>query len=256
LKAVILAGGMGTRISEETVVRPKPMVEIGGMPIIWHIMKYLSCYEIDEFIVCSGYKSSIIKDFFLNLRYYQSDLTINCNDGTVSVQDNDGDNWKVTIIDSGMDVATGGRILSAKKYLLNESFLLTYGDGVSNVNVDLLVKEHNQRGNLATVTAVKPKGRYGHLFVQDHKVESFIEKKPESETWINGGFFILEPECLTYIDDIYTPWEQGPMQKLAEEGELNAYLHTGFWQSMDTLRERNYLEEIWNSGQAPWKIWK
>ncbi len=247
---------MGTRISEETVVRPKPMVEIGGMPIIWHIMKYLSCYGINDFIVCSGYKSSIIKDFFLNLHYYQSDITINSGDGKVSLQDSNPDNWKVTIIDSGVDVATGGRILSAKRYLRSESFLLTYGDGVSNVDVDLLVKEHNQRGNLATVTAVKPKGRYGHLFVQDHKVESFVEKNPESDTWINGGFFILEPQSLSYIDDLNTPWEQGPMQKLAEAGELNAYLHSGFWQSMDTLRERNYLEEVWNSGQAPWKIWK
>ena len=255
MKAVILAGGLGTRISEETALRPKPMVEVGGMPIIWHIMKHLSCYDINEFIICSGYKSSLIRDFFLNIRYYQNDITINCREGTVSLEQKEVDPWKVTIVDSGLNVATGGRILSVRNYLENGDFLMTYGDGVANIDIRALQEQHKIRGNLATVTAVKPKGRYGHLFVQEHRVENFLEKSSEFESWINGGYFILNPKCLDYIPDFDTAWELGPMQRLAKEKELAAFLHTGFWQSMDTLREKNYLEDLWNSGAAPWKTW-
>lgn len=255
MKAVILAGGLGTRISEETALRPKPMVEVGGMPIMWHIMKYLSYFEINEFIICSGYKSALIRDFFLNIRYYQRDITIDCREGSVNLNQREIDPWKVTIVDSGLNVATGGRLLSVRNYLEKDDFLMTYGDGVSNIDIYALQEEHKRRGNLATVSAVKPKGRYGHLFVQEHRVENFLEKSPELESWINGGYFILNPKCLDYIPDSNTAWEQGPMQKLAEDKELTAFLHTGFWQSMDTLREKNYLDELWNSGAAPWKIW-
>jgi len=255
MKAVILAGGLGTRISEETVVRPKPMVEVGGMPIIWHIMKYLSCYEINEFIICSGYKSMIIRDFFLNLHYYRNDITIDCSEGTVNFKHNEIEPWKVTIVDSGLNVATGGRLLSVRSYLGKDDFLMTYGDGLSNIDINALREEHFRRENLATVSAVKPKGRYGHLFVHENRVENFLEKNSEFESWINGGYFILNPKCLDYIPDSDTAWEQVPMQKLAEDRELTAFLHTGFWQSMDTLREKNYLEDLWNSGAAPWKIW-
>ncbi len=255
MKAVILAGGLGTRLSEETMVRPKPMVEIGDMPIVWHIMKHLSHYGIKEFIICAGYKSSLIRDFFLNFRFYHSDIQIDCQRGNVQLLTKELEEWKVTIVDSGIDTSTGGRLLSIKEYIKDEDFLMTYGDGLSNVNICRLIEEHQKRETLATVTAVKPKGRYGHLFVQDGKVESFHEKDADAESWINGGYFILNPQCLDFIEDSNTHWEQGPMQKLAASKQLSAFMHSGFWQSMDTLREKLYLEELWNSGNAPWKVW-
>lgn len=257
MKAVILAGGFGTRISEESGVRPKPMVEIGGRPILWHIMKNLSTYGIKDFIILCGYKSHMIKDYFANYHLHKSDVTFDLGTHSMLVHKNGAEDWKVTLLETGENTMTGGRIKKAKDYLGNESFLLTYGDGVADVDINKLVEFHKSNKTLATVTAVQPGGRFGVLSFKGNspKVAGFREKDHNDGGWINGGFMILESEVLDLIDDDSTVFEQGPMKQLAAIGKLQAYFHNGFWQCMDTLRDKNLLESLWNVNKAPWKIW-
>jgi glucose-1-phosphate cytidylyltransferase len=259
MKAVILAGGLGTRISEETNIKPKPMVEVGGMPILWHIMKLYSHYGINEFIICCGYKGYIIKEFFSNYFLHSSDVTFDLKSNTTSYHKSKTEPWKVTLIDTGEQTMTGGRIKKIEKYLdANEDFCLTYGDGVSDINIPSLLKFHNDSKKLATVTAVVPPGRFGSLELSDKNiVRSFIEKPLGDGAYINGGFFVLNKKALDFIgdDSDLILWEKEPLQKLANNNQLAAYKHNGFWQPMDTLREKNILEELWVSGKAPWKIW-
>lgn len=253
-KCVILAGGLGTRLAEETDVKPKPMVEIGGYPMIWHIMKIYYHYGIREFIVCLGYKGYVIKDFFL--RYYErlSDITIDLNRNDVTFHDNLLEPWKITLVDTGEATMTGGRIKRIAKYLEDEDFFCTYGDGVADINIDALLQAHRDSGCLATVTAVRPPGRFGALEFSQNRVIAFQEKPSGDGAWINGGFFVLSPEVISYIEDDETLWEQEPMQFLVKRSQLNAYFHPGFWHPMDTLRDKRYLEKLWQEG-APWKIW-
>ncbi len=257
MKALILAGGFGTRISEESGIRPKPMVEIGGKPILWHIMKIYSSYGINDFVILCGYKSHVIKEYFANYPLYNSDVTFDIANHTQIIHKNDSENWKVTLIETGEDTLTGGRIKRAKEYIGDETFCLTYGDGVADINIDELVKFHKKNGTKATVTAVQPTGRFGvfNLQADEIKVASFREKEAVDGGWINGGFFVLEPSILDYIVDDSTVWEQDPMKVLANEGNLSSFKHSGFWQCMDTLRDKNYLEELWEKGEAPWKNW-
>ena len=257
MKAVILAGGYGTRISEETGVKPKPMVEIGDKPILWHIMKIYSAHGINDFIICLGYKGLIIKEYFSNYWLYMSDITIDMQNNKTGVHQNGTDPWKVTLIDTGEKTMTGGRLKRVKEYLDNETFCLTYGDGVADVDITKLVKFHRQQKVLATLTAVQPPGRYGSFrFDSDNtKISHFYEKPSGDGAWINGGFFVLEPNVLNYIDGDSTFFEKEPLETLAQEGMLSAYRHTGYWQAMDTLRDKMVLEEIWQTGNAPWKIW-
>lgn len=257
MKALILAGGFGTRISEESGIRPKPMVEIGGKPILWHIMKIYSSYGINDFVILCGYKSHVIKEYFANYPLYNSDVTFDIANHTQIIHKNDSENWKVTLIETGEDTLTGGRIKRAKEYIGDETFCLTYGDGVADINIDELVKFHKKNGTKATVTAVQPTGRFGvfNLQADEIKVASFREKEAVDGGWINGGFFVLEPSILDYIVDDSTVWEQDPMKVLANEGNLSSFKHSGFWQCMDTLRDKNYLEELWQKGEAPWKNW-
>jgi glucose-1-phosphate cytidylyltransferase len=257
LKAVILAGGFGTRISEESGIKPKPMVEIGGRPILWHIMKHLSAHGVNEFIVLCGYKSHIIKEYFANYSLYRSDVTFDVANHSMHVHKNGAENWKVTLVETGDNTMTGGRIKKAKEYIGDETFILTYGDGVSDVDIKKLIEFHRKHKRLGTVTAVQPGGRFGVLSVKGNsKVTGFREKSKEDGGWVNGGYLVLEPEVLDYIDGDATVWEQEPMKKLASEGNLKAYFHEGFWQCMDTLRDKNLLESFWQSGKAPWKIWR
>lgn len=257
MKAVILAGGFGTRISEESGVRPKPMVEIGGRPILWHIMKHLSSYGIKDFVVLCGYKSHMIKDYFANYHLHKSDVTFDLGTHSMLVHKNGAEDWKVTLLETGENTMTGGRIKRAKEYLGNESFILTYGDGVSDVDVEKLIEFHKANKSMATVTAVQPGGRFGVLSFRGNspKVAGFREKDQSDGGWINGGFMVIEPEVLDLIDDDSTIFEQGPMKHLAAIGKLQAYFHNGFWQCMDTLRDKNLLESLWNANKAPWKIW-
>lgn len=257
MKAVILAGGYGTRISEESTIRPKPMVNIGEMPIIWHIMKIYSYYNINEFIVCCGYKGCVIKEYFANYYLNLSDVTFDLINNKMIIHKNQVEPWKVTLVDTGLDSMTGGRLKQVKEYLDNETFCLTYGDGVADVDITGLVKFHRQQKVLATLTAVQPPGRYGSFrFNGDKtKISHFYEKPSGDGAWINGGFFVLEPDALNYIDSDRTFWEKEPLEKLAQEGKLAAYRHTGYWQAMDTLRDKMVLEEIWQTGNAPWKVW-
>lgn len=255
MKAVILAGGLGTRISEETYIKPKPMVEIGNKPILWHIMKIYSLYGINDFIICCGYKSFLIKNYFTNYFYYNSDVTVDIQKNNISVHNHNAEPWKVTLIDTGDDTGTGGRLKRVKNHLENETFCFTYGDGVSDIDIKKLIDFHKKQKTLATVTAVQPPGRYGYMDISSEKVSSFIEKPHGDGGWINGGFFILEPAVINYIPDDFTNWEREPLEKLAKEGQLNAYKHHGFWQAMDTLRDKNLLENLWDSGKAPWKKW-
>lgn len=256
MKVVILAGGRGSRLSEETISRPKPLVEIGNMPIIWHIMKTYSYYNFNEFIVCSGYKSYMLKEWFVNCFLHTSDICVDLSKNKVEIlNDTKKENWKISIIDTGLDTQTGGRIKRIEKYV-NETFMLTYGDGLSNINLNELVSFHKKHGKLATVTAVQPVGRFGVLDLENEKVKKFLEKPPGDNTWINGGFFVLEPNIFNYIEGDLTIWEREPLEKLAIDGELMAYKHSGFWRPMDKLKDRLDLEELWNSGKAPWKIWK
>lgn len=258
MKAVILAGGYGTRISEESSVRPKPMVEIGGKPILWHIMKIYSTYGINEFIVCLGYKGEVIKDYFANYHLRKSDVTFDLGKHTKEIHKNGAENWKVTLVETGEKTMTGGRLKKVKNYIGNETFCMTYGDGVSNVNIKKLIDFHKNQKVLATVTAVQPPGRYGALNLEkgNNKVTAFREKPKGDGSWINGGFFVLEPEAVDYVSKDSEPWEQEPMIKLAKSKNLAAYRHFGFWLPMDTLRDKHVLEEMWQSGKAPWKVWK
>ena len=256
MKVVILAGGYGTRLSEETDKKPKPMTEIGGKPILWHIMKIYSSYGYNDFIICCGYKGYIIKEYFLNYYNHQSDFTIDLSNGNIDIHNKNSENWKITLVDTGLDTMTGGRIKRVKEYIRNETFMLTYGDGVSDVNINELVKHHKLNKKLATVTAVQPSGRYGLLNIDSYgNVNKFVEKPKGDGGWINGGFFVLEPQVIDYIENDEIMWEQDPLINLAKDGELSAYIHDGFWKPMDTLRDKLELEKDWNEGIAKWKIW-
>jgi glucose-1-phosphate cytidylyltransferase len=257
MKAVILAGGYGTRLSEETGVKPKPMVEIGDKPILWHIMKIYSTHGINDFIICLGYKGHMIKEYFATYSLHKSDVTIDLRNGNTQVHQNETEPWRVTLIDTGDKSMTGGRLKRVKKFIGNNTFCLTYGDGVTDLNIKKLIAFHKRQKTLATLTAVQSPGRFG-AFTLDHdqdKISTFKEKPKGDGAWINGGFFVLEPEVLDYIEGDLTIWEREPMEKLAQEGMLSAYKHHGFWQNMDTLRDKMYLEEIWASAQPSWKIW-
>lgn len=256
MKVVLLAGGLGTRLSEETNLKPKPMVEIGGMPILWHIMKIYSTYGFNDFIICLGYKGYYIKEFFANYYLHKSDVTINLNDNSLKIHDTQAEPWTITLVDTGVDSMTGGRIKRIQKYTDNEPFMLTYGDGVSNVNIGELVKYHKENGKYCTVTSVQPIGRFGALDISDtSEVRSFYEKPKGDGAWVNGGYFVCEPEIFQYIEGDSTIWEREPMEKLAASGQMKAFLHNGFWKPMDTLRDKIELDDEWNNGVAPWKIW-
>ncbi len=257
MKAIILAGGFGSRLSEETAIRPKPMVEIGDEPILWHIMKIYSAYGINDFIICLGYKGYVIKEYFATYLLHMSDVTFDLRNNKMKVHQNGTEPWKVTLVDTGEKTMTGGRLKRVKEYIGNETFCLAYGDGVSDVNIKELIDFHREQKTLTTLTAVQPPGRYGAISLRQdqNKILTFREKPDGDGAWINGGFFVLEPEVMDYISDDMTVWEQEPLQNLAKDGMLAAYKHYGFWQSMDSLRDKKVLEEFWNSGQRPWKIW-
>lgn len=255
MKAVILAGGLGTRIAEETNVRPKPMVEIGGRPVLWHILKSYSAHGVNEFIVCLGYKGYMIKEYFANYFLHMSDVTFDIANNRMDVHQKNAEPWRVTLVDTGEDTMTGGRIKRVAQYLDREDFCMTYGDGVSDVDIRKLIAFHKAQGKLATVTAIQPPGRFGALDLQGNLIKSFQEKPQGDSSWINGGFFVLSPKVLGYIEGDETIWERGPMERLARERQLAAFMHPGFWQCMDTLRDRNLLESHWQSGRAPWKSW-
>lgn len=257
MKVVILAGGRGTRISEETGSIPKPMVEIGGKPILWHIMKIYSSYGFNEFIICLGYKGYLVKEYFSHYFLHMSDITIDLSKNDTEIHTTASEPWKITLVDTGLETMTGGRLKRIQPYVENKSFLLTYGDGLSDVNIKQLVDFHNNSGSLVTLTAIQNAVRFGVLNLNsDHKVNSFLEKPKNETSWINGGFFVLEPEVFNFIlngDD--SVWEREPLEALADCGKLNAYKHTGFWRCMDTLRDKIEIERIWQSGKAPWKVW-
>lgn len=256
MKVVILAGGLGTRISEETVLKPKPMIEIGGMPILWHIMKIYSSHGYNDFIVCLGYKGYLIKEYFGNYFLHRSDVTVDLCSNSLKVHDSQAEPWKITLVDTGTESMTGGRIKRVQQHVGNEPFLLTYGDGVSDVNITELVDFHKQHGKYCTVTAVQPSGRFGALNITDHnQVNSFMEKPKGDGSWINGGFFVCQPEVFNYIAGDDTTWEREPMENIAHEGQMFTYKHDGFWKPMDTLRDKHELEADWSSGNAKWKKW-
>ncbi len=255
MKVVILAGGLGTRISEETTIRPKPMVEIGGKPILWHIMKIYSAHGINEFIICLGYKGYMIKEYFANYFLHMSDVTFDMTNNEMEVHEHSAEPWRVTLVDTGEETMTGGRLKRVAEYLDDEDFCFTYGDGLSNVNVGQKIEFHRSRGTIATLTAVQLPGRFGSLDLAENKIVGFQEKPQGDGGWINGGFFVLSPKVVDYLAGDETIWERDPMERLAAEGNLSAFLHRGFWQPMDTLRDKNLLEELWDSGRAPWKIW-
>ena len=256
MKAVILAGGLGTRISEETSVKPKPMVEIGGKPILWHILKIYSSHGINDFVICCGYKGYVIKEYFANYFLHMSDITFDMANNQMEVHQRYAESWRVTLVDTGIDTMTGGRLKRVAPYVKDEeAFCLTYGDGVSDVNITQLVQFHRTQNVQATLTATLPPGRFGALDLQGNKVLSFKEKPKGDGAMINGGFFVLSPEVIDLIKDDTTIWEKEPLETLAQRQQLAAYQHTGFWQPMDTLRDKTYLEELWSSGSAPWKVW-
>ncbi|NJS35665.1 MAG: glucose-1-phosphate cytidylyltransferase [Brachymonas sp.] len=256
MKAVILAGGLGTRISEETHLKPKPMIEIGGKPILWHIMKMYSHHGINEFVICCGFKGYVIKEYFANYFMHMSDVTFDMSNNDMQVHQRHAEPWKVTLVDTGENSLTGGRLKRVADYIANEeAFCFTYGDGVADVNIAELVDFHRHHGKLATVTAVQPPGRYGALLTEGTAVKGFQEKPPGDGAWINGGFFVLSPQVLKYIDGDQSSWEGKPLEEVAQSGQLQAFEHRGFWQPMDTLREKNLLEDLWQSGKAPWKRW-
>ncbi|SJN57329.1 Glucose-1-phosphate cytidylyltransferase [Vibrio ruber DSM 16370] len=257
MKAVILAGGLGTRLSEETVIKPKPMVEIGGKPILWHIMKIYSFYGVNEFIICCGYKGYVIKEYFANYFMHMSDITFDMAKNHMHVHHKRADPWKVTLVDTGEESMTGGRLKRVQEYIKDESeFFFTYGDGVADVNIAKTLDFHRSHGKLATLTATYPPGRFGVLTIEQNAVRSFQEKPKGDGAMINGGFFVLSPKVIDLIDDDQTTWEQNPLNQLAADGELMAYRHDGFWQPMDTLRDKMKLEELWETRQAPWKLWE
>lgn len=256
MQAVILAGGLGTRISEETHLKPKPMIEVGGMPILWHIMKMYSHYNVNDFIICCGYKGYVIKEYFANYFLHMSDVTFDMVENKMQVHQRYAEPWRITLVDTGESTMTGGRLKRVKPYLLDdEPFCFTYGDGVSDVNIGQLIDFHRSHGLKATVTATVPPGRFGALEIKVGRVNSFKEKPRGDGSKINGGFFVLSPTVIDYIENDQTIWEAGPLERLATEGQLAAFEHEGFWQPMDTLRDKNLLEEMWSSGQAPWKRW-
>ncbi|MEO8629776.1 MAG: glucose-1-phosphate cytidylyltransferase [Betaproteobacteria bacterium] len=255
MKAVLLAGGLGTRISEESHLKPKPMIEIGGKPIIWHIMKIYSAYGVNEFVVCLGYKGYMMKEYFANYFLHQSDVTFDMASNKMHVHQNSAEPWQVTLVDTGDATMTGGRLKRVQAYLGDEDFCFTYGDGVSDIDIGKLIAFHQTHGGHATLSAVQPPGRFGALNFEGTKVTSFEEKPQGDGGWINGGFFVLSPKVFDYIADDTTIWERQPMERLAREGELQAFFHKGFWQPMDTLRDKNHLEQMWASGKAPWKKW-
>ncbi|MDA9079006.1 glucose-1-phosphate cytidylyltransferase [Gammaproteobacteria bacterium] len=257
MKAVILAGGLGTRISEETHLKPKPMIEIGGMPIIWHIMKMYSSHGINDFIICCGYKGYVLKEYFANYFLHMSDITFNISANAMKVHKKDAEPWNVTLIDTGESTLTGGRLKKVSEYLKEEdAFCFTYGDGVSDIDISKTIEFHQSHGKLATISAVIPPGRYGALTLDGHQVKGFTEKPRGDGGFINGGFFVLSPQVLDLIDGDQTAWEGDPLSRLAKNNELMAFRHEGFWQPMDTLRDKNHLEDLWSSGQASWKTWK
>jgi len=256
MKVVILAGGLGTRLSEETDLKPKPMVEIGGHPILYHIMKIYSYYGYNDFIIALGYKGYVIKEYFANYFLHNSDISIDLSKNKMEILNVHTEDWKVTLVDTGLNTQTGGRIKRLQKYIGNETFMLTYGDGVSDININKLVEFHRAHKKYATLTAVKPSGKYGQLKLgPDGNVKAFIEKPPGDGSWVNGGFFVLEPEIFKYVKGDETIWEKEPLENLAKDGQLMAYKYFGFWKCMDTLRDKRELEELWNKGNAPWKVW-
>lgn len=257
MKVVILAGGFGTRISEESHLKPKPMIEIGGKPILWHIMKMYSFYGFNDFVICLGYKGYAIKEYFAHYFLHESDITFDFrNDNQRIIHHHSAEPWRVTLVNTGLETMTGGRVKKVRPYIGEEPFMLTYGDGVADVNIRNLVDYHATHGNYATVTSIQPVGRFGALdMTDDNLVKGFHEKPKGDGLWINGGFFVLQPEVFDYIDSDDTMFERAPLERLAEEGQLAAYKHNGFWQAMDTLRDKTLLEELWGSGDAPWKMW-
>ncbi|MCW3110827.1 MAG: rfbF [Segetibacter sp.] len=256
MKVVLLAGGLGTRLSEETSIRPKPMVEIGGMPILWHIMKIYSSHGFNDFIVCLGYKGYVIKEYFANYFLHKSDVTIDLTDNSIKVHDSQAEPWKITLVDTGNESMTGGRIKRIQRHLNNEPFMLTYGDGVGNVNIKALVEFHKKSNKLLTVTAVQPSGKFGALNIEDTEtVSSFTEKPKGDGAWINGGYFVCQPDIFKYLDGDSTVWEKEPLEKIAGEGQMQAFKHHGFWRPMDTLKDKHDLNEMWDSNKAHWKTW-
>lgn len=256
MKAVILAGGYGTRISEETHLKPKPMVEIGGKPLLWHILKIFSAHGINEFIICLGYKGYLIKEYFANYFMHMSDVTFDIANNKMEVHQISAEPWRVTLVDTGEDSMTGGRLKRVRNYLDDEDFCFTYGDGLGDVDITRLLAFHKAHGLLATLTAVQPPGRFGALNIEESMITGFQEKPHGDGGWINGGYFVLSPLVIDYIAGDDTVWERGPLEKLSKEKKLSAFMHKGFWQPMDTLRDKNSLEALWNSGKAPWKVWE
>lgn len=257
MKAVILAGGLGTRLSEETAIKPKPMVEVGGQPILWHIMKSYSNHGINDFVICCGYKGYVIKEYFANYFLRMSDVTFDMCSNQMNVHSGYAEPWRVTLVDTGENTMTGGRLKRVREHVGNETFCFTYGDGVSDVNITELVQFHKDQGMLATLTAVQPEGRFGAISLgqEQTKISQFHEKPEGDGAWINGGYFVLEPDVIDYIADDTVMWEHDPLKKLAHDGQLSAYKHEGFWQPMDTLKDKNYLEKLWKDNKAPWKVW-
>jgi glucose-1-phosphate cytidylyltransferase len=256
MKAVILAGGLGTRISEESHLKPKPMIEIGGRPILWHIMKIYSHYGINEFVICLGYRGYVIKEYFANYFLHMSDVTLDMNENHMEVHQRHAEPWRITLVDTGQNTLTGGRLKRVREYAGEECFCFTYGDGVTNLDVGKLIRFHRSQRTLATLTAIQPPGRYGAVSLDGPRVTCFAEKPVGDGAWINGGFFVLEPGAFDYIEGDQTSWESDALVRLAHDGELKGYKHAGFWQAMDTLRDKNQLEELWHSGKAPWKVWE
>lgn len=257
MKVVILAGGLGTRISEETNVRPKPMVEVGGRPILWHIMKIYSKHGVNDFIVCLGYKGYVIKEYFANYFLHMSDVTFDMSRNEMTVHEAKAEPWRVTLVNTGDDSMTGGRLRRVRQYVQNErDFCLTYGDGVADINIKDLIEFHRSNGKLATMTATQPPGRFGAADIRNGLVERFVEKPRGDGSWINGGFFVLSPQVLDYISGDDVVWERAPLERLASERQLSAFTHTGFWHPLDTLRDKNYLEDLWSNGRAPWRVWE
>ena len=257
MKIVILAGGFGTRLSEETTIKPKPMVEIGGRPILWHIMKIYSSFGFNEFIICLGYKGYVIKEYFANYFLHEADVTFDLNNNQMEVHNKNAEPWKVTLVNTGLHTMTGGRLLRVKDYIGDETFMMTYGDGVADININGLLTHHKEKDQIATLTAVQPSGRFGAIKLDKNNNIIQFQEKPEGDgTWINGGFFVLKPEIFEYLTNDSTVFEREPLEKLARDGQLNAYHHQGFWMPMDKLSDKKSLEEMWNKGEAKWKIWE
>jgi glucose-1-phosphate cytidylyltransferase len=256
MKAIILAGGLGTRISEESHLKPKPMIEIGGRPILWHIMKIYSHYGINDFVICLGYKGYVIKEYFANYFLHMSDVTFDMSENRMDVHQRHAEPWRVTLVETGQETLTGGRLRRVREYVGNDSFCFTYGDGVADIDIAKLIAFHRSKGKLATLIAIQPPGRYGAINIDESQVTSFAEKPAGDGAWVNGGFFVLEPEVMDYVAGDRTSWESEALVALSGRRNLAAYKHTGFWQAMDTLRDKNQLEELWQSGKAPWKVWE